>query len=82
MPTKANKWSKLGCWLKVNAPLNHPLKVVNSRSERPTEALLAIGSVVAILALLLVLSGGDVGDNDTSASAPSVETDAVASNES
>jgi hypothetical protein len=77
----ANKWSKLGCWLKVNAPLNHPLKAVNPRSERPTEALLAVGSVVAILALLLVLSGGDVSDDNTSASAPSTETDTVASNE-
>lgn len=63
-------------------PLNHPLKAVNSRSERPTEALLAIGSVVAILALLLVLSGGAVGDNDTSASAPSVEIVTVTGNES
>jgi hypothetical protein len=62
-------------------PLNHPLKAVNPRSERPTEALLAIGSVVAILALLLVLSGGDVSDDNTSASAPSTETDTVASNE-
>ncbi|MDC3283059.1 hypothetical protein OAV41_00630 [Planctomycetota bacterium] len=55
---------------------------MNSRSERPTEALLAIGSVVAILALLLVLSGPDVGDNDTSASAPSVAADTVTGNES
>ncbi|MBT4465721.1 MAG: hypothetical protein HOD03_03450 [Planctomycetes bacterium] len=54
---------------------------MNSKSERPTEALLAIGSVVAILALLLVLSGGDVSDDNTSASAPSTETDTVASNE-
>lgn len=61
---------------------NHPLKAVNSRSERPTEALLAIGSVVAILALLLVLSSADVGDNDTSASAPSVAADTVTGNES
>ena len=61
--------------------LSRPLKAVNSKSDRPIEALLAVGSVVAILALLLVLSGADVGDNDTSASAPSVAADTVIGNE-
>jgi hypothetical protein len=54
---------------------------VNSRSERPAEALLAIGSVIAILALLLVLSSGDDGENRTSASAPAAADKTVASTE-
>jgi len=54
---------------------------VNSSSERPTEALLAIGSVIAILALLLVLSSGDDGENRTSASAPAAADKTVASTE-
>ena len=62
-------------------PLNHPLKAVNSRSERPAEALLAIGSVIAILALLLVLSRGDDSENRTSASAPGADAKTVASTE-
>jgi hypothetical protein len=55
---------------------------VNSRSERPIEALFAIGSVVVILALLLVFDGTDVGDNDTSASAPSVAAETLKGKES
>ena len=78
---KGKWWSKLGCWLKVSATLNHPLKVVNSRSERPAEALLAIGSVIAILALLLVLSRGDDSEKRTSASAPGADANTVASTE-
>jgi hypothetical protein len=54
---------------------------VNSRSERPAEALLAIGSVIAILALLLVLSRGDDSEKRTSASAPGADANTVASTE-
>ena len=63
------------------ASIYHPLKVVNSRSERPAEALLAIGSVIAILALLLVLSRGDDSEKRTSASAPGADANTVASTE-
>jgi hypothetical protein len=60
-------------------PFTHSLKVVNSTSERPTEALLAIGSVIAILALLLLLlSSSEDLEAATSAAAPTTESSAVA----
>jgi len=54
---------------------------VNSRSERPAEALLAIGSVIVILALLLAFSSGDDSETFTSASAPGADANAVDSTE-
>ncbi|MBC8369794.1 MAG: hypothetical protein H8E25_07330 [Planctomycetes bacterium] len=54
---------------------------MNSTSKRPTEALIAIGSVIALLAMLLVVSKSSADTSMTSAAAPNSGPAKVATSE-